>query len=43
MPVTEIERPDDLTAGWLTATIGACTVERFSTARIGTRTSGSLS
>ena len=36
MPVTEIERPDDLTADWLTAAIGAGTVERFSTARIGT-------
>ena len=36
MPVTKIERPDDLTADWLTAAIGAGTVERFSTARIGT-------
>ena len=36
MPVTRIERPDDLTADWLTAAIGAGTVERFSTERIGT-------
>ncbi|RDH79257.1 DUF1679 domain-containing protein [Mycolicibacterium moriokaense] len=36
MPVTDIERPDDLTAEWLTAAIGAGTVDGFSTARIGT-------
>ena len=36
MPVTDIERPEDLTAGWLTAAIGAGTVERFGTERIGT-------
>ncbi|MFY9916839.1 MAG: phosphotransferase [Mycobacterium sp.] len=36
MPVTRIERPDDLTADWLTAAIGAGTVERFGTERIGT-------
>ncbi len=36
MPVTRIERPDDLTADWLTAAIGAGTVERFGTRRIGT-------
>lgn len=36
MPVTSVERPDDLTADWLTAAIGAGTVERFSTERIGT-------
>jgi hypothetical protein len=36
VPVTKIERPDDLTADWLTAAIGAGAVERFSTARIGT-------
>ena len=36
MPVTSLERPDDLTAEWLTGAIGAGTVERFSTERIGT-------
>ncbi len=36
MPVTSVERPEDLTAEWLTAAIGAGTVERFRTARIGT-------
>ena len=36
MPVTDIERPDDLTAEWLTAALGAGTVERFATERIGT-------
>ena len=30
MPVTRLERPDDLTAEWLTAAIGAGTVDRFS-------------
>ena len=36
MPVTSVERPDDLTADWLTAALGAGTVEAFSTERIGT-------
>lgn len=36
MPDTDIERPDDLTAGWLTAAIGAGSVEQFSVERIGT-------
>ncbi len=36
MPVTRLERPDDLTAEWLTAAIGAGTVDRFTTERIGT-------
>ena len=36
MPVTRVERPDDLTADWLTAALGAGTVEAFSTERIGT-------
>ncbi len=36
MPVTRVERPEDLTAQWLTAAIGAGTVERFSAQRIGT-------
>ena len=36
MPVTSLERPEDLTAEWLTAAIGAGTVERFSSERIGT-------
>lgn len=36
MPDTDIERPDDLTAQWLTAAIGAGTVEQFSVERIGT-------
>ncbi len=36
MPATSVERPDDLTAEWLTGAIGAGTVERFSTERIGT-------
>jgi hypothetical protein len=36
VPVTSIERPDDLTADWLTAALGAGTVEAFSTERIGT-------
>jgi hypothetical protein len=36
VPVTRVERPDDLTAEWLTAAIGAGTVEKFRTARIGT-------
>ncbi len=31
MPVTSVERPDDLTADWLTAALGAGTVEAFST------------
>ncbi|OBA90084.1 phosphotransferase [Mycobacteriaceae bacterium 1482268.1] len=34
--VTSIERPRDLTAEWLTAALGAGTVESFSTERIGT-------
>jgi hypothetical protein len=36
VPVTEVERPEDLTADWLTAAIGAGTVERFGAERIGT-------
>jgi ecdysteroid kinase len=36
VPVTDIERPDDLTVEWLTAALGAGTVERFATERIGT-------
>jgi Ecdysteroid kinase-like family len=36
VPVTDIERPDDLTAEWLTAAIGTGTVDGFSTERIGT-------
>ena len=36
MPVTRLERPEDLTVEWLTAAIGAGTVEQFSTERIGT-------
>jgi ecdysteroid kinase len=36
VPVTDIERPEDLTADWLTTAIGAGTVERFGTERIGT-------
>ena len=36
MPDTSVERPDDLTADWLTAAVGAGTVEGFSTERIGT-------
>jgi Ecdysteroid kinase-like family len=36
VPVTSLQRPDDLTAEWLTAAIGAGTVKRFSTERIGT-------
>ena len=36
MPATRIERPDDLTADWLTTVIGAGTVHQFSTERIGT-------
>ncbi len=36
MPVTRLERPQDLTAEWLTAVLGAGTVERFTTERIGT-------
>ncbi|GFG54919.1 phosphotransferase [Mycolicibacterium agri] len=36
MPDTRLQRPDDLTAEWLTAAIGAGTVERFTTERIGT-------
>lgn len=36
MPVTSVERPDDLTAEWLTAAIGAGAVEGFTTERIGT-------
>ena len=36
MPETRVERPDDLTAEWLSAAIGTGTVERFSTERIGT-------
>ena len=36
VPVTGIERPQDLTAEWLTAAVGAGTVERFTTERIGT-------
>ena len=36
MSVTRLERPDDLTADWLTAAIGAGTVDRFTTERIGT-------
>jgi len=36
VPVTRVERPDDLTADWLTAALGAGGVEAFSTERIGT-------
>lgn len=36
MQVTRVERPDDLTAEWLTAAIGAGVVEGFRTERIGT-------
>ena len=36
MSVTSVERPDDLTAEWLTAALGAGTVERFAFERIGT-------
>jgi ecdysteroid kinase len=36
VPVTDVERPDDLTAEWLTAAVGAGTVQRFATERIGT-------
>jgi Ecdysteroid kinase-like family len=36
VPVIRVVRPEDLTAEWLTAAIGVGTVERFSTARIGT-------
>jgi aminoglycoside phosphotransferase (APT) family kinase protein len=36
VPVTEIERPDDLTAEWLTAALGTGAVEEFVTERIGT-------
>ena len=36
MPVTDVGRPDDLTAEWLTAAVGAGTVQRFATERIGT-------
>ncbi|MGH3676834.1 MAG: DUF7065 domain-containing protein [Mycobacterium sp.] len=36
MPSTRVERPADLTAEWLTTAVGAGTVERFSTERIGT-------
>jgi hypothetical protein len=36
VPVTSIERPDDLTSDWLTDALGAGTVEAFSTERIGT-------
>jgi hypothetical protein len=36
VPVTRVERPDDLTADWLTAALGTGTVEAFSTERIGT-------
>ncbi len=31
-----IERPTDLSAGWLTAALGAATVTGFTTERIGT-------
>ncbi len=36
MPDIDIERPDDLTADWLTVAVGAGTVERFVVERIGT-------
>jgi hypothetical protein len=36
VPVTDVGRPDDLTAEWLTAAVGAGTVQRFATERIGT-------
>ena len=36
MPVTSVERPDDLTAEWLTAALGTGQVERFASERIGT-------
>ncbi len=36
MPAIRIERPADLTADWLTAVVGAGTVEEFRTERIGT-------
>ncbi len=36
MPDTDIERPADLTADWLTAALGAGTVAQFGTQRIGT-------
>jgi aminoglycoside phosphotransferase (APT) family kinase protein len=36
VPVTEIERPDDLTAVWLTAALRTGAVEEFVTERIGT-------
>jgi hypothetical protein len=36
VPDTRVERPDDLTADWLSAAIGGGTVEEFSTERIGT-------
>lgn len=36
MPDTRVERPDDLTADWLTDAIGTGTVERFAVERIGT-------
>jgi hypothetical protein len=36
VPETRIVRPHDLTAEWLTAAIGAGTVEQFGTERIGT-------
>ncbi len=36
MPVTRIERPDDLTADWLSAAIGAGTVDGLHAERIGT-------
>lgn len=36
MPITNLERPEDLTAEWLTAAVGAGTIERFNAERIGT-------
>jgi Ecdysteroid kinase-like family len=36
VPDTDIERPDDVTADWLTAALGAGTVADFRTERIGT-------
>ncbi len=36
MPVTRVERPEDLTADWLTAAVGAGTVCDFGIERIGT-------
>ena len=36
MPVTDLERAEDLTAEWLTAALGAGTVAQFSAERIGT-------